>query len=422
MSELTQRDLDVLGHYVRNGNRELYWNYLAQHPGSDGYGLLALGVVRNDNAPGQVANLYADIRAREGGRNMRESDWERFGVDLIRQDLELRRQQLNSDRPDLALNLPARDVQRAHDIAFENARIDPNAWTPRVLLEAARDGRGEPEVERIWSHMLDNDWRGGERMLNTLNDVRRNMSAEDGAAYTARLTGVRAAVAAGSHPNTDPNTIGGPPLTYSYNQRDGSWNQISSGGMAPHVSEVTHPRLLAELNDARATRLHRQDLRDDFHPADPNRNRPIMASPWVVADGGAQDRPGEAPVATAAAQRCELSPAQHAIHDQCRDGVQRLAAGFGPEAEANLSARLARLAGEQGFNRVDAVLTGGGNAFIVEGNPADPANRNAHVALREALETPARDSLQAMAAQPAQSREEPTPQQEQQRTAARTMA
>lgn len=93
MGELTRRDLDVLGHYVRNGNRELYWNYVAHHPGSDGYGLIALGVVRNDNAPGQVANLYADIRAREDGRNMRESDWERFGVDLIRQDFELRRQQ-----------------------------------------------------------------------------------------------------------------------------------------------------------------------------------------------------------------------------------------------------------------------------------------------------------------------------------------
>ncbi|SDZ24552.1 hypothetical protein SAMN04487939_12634 [Lysobacter sp. yr284] len=422
MSGLDQRDLDVLGHYARTGNRELYWNYLAQHPGSDGYGLLALGVVRNDNAPGQVANLYADIRARDGGRNMRESDWEGFGVDLIRQDLELRRQQLRSDRPDLALNLPARDVQRAHDISFANARIDPNAWTPRVLLEAARNGRGEAEVERIWSHMLDNDWRGSERMLNTLNDIRRNMPVDDAAGYTARLTGVRAAVAAGAHPNTDPNTIGGPPLTYSYNQRDNSWSQISSGGMMPHVSEVTNPRLLAELNDARTTRLHRQDLRDDFHPADPNRNRPIMASPWVVADAGNPDRPGTTAVALAAASRPELTPAQCAIHDQCRDGVQRLAAGYGPEAEANLSARLARLAGDQGFRQVDAVVTGGGNAFIVEGNPADPANRNAHVGLREGLETPAQHSLQAMAAQGAQPREEPAPQQEQQRTAARAMA
>lgn len=67
------------------------------------------------------------------------------------------------------------------------------------------------------------------------------------------------------------------------------------------------------------------------------------------------------------------------------------------------------------------MLTGGGNAFIVEGHPADPANRNAHVGLREGLETPARDSLQAMAAQGAQSREDAAPQQEQQRTAARAM-
>lgn len=45
---LSQRDIDVLTAYAKSGNRELYWNYLAQHEGSDGYGKLALGVARND--------------------------------------------------------------------------------------------------------------------------------------------------------------------------------------------------------------------------------------------------------------------------------------------------------------------------------------------------------------------------------------
>lgn len=38
MSGLTERDLSVLGSYARDGNRELYWNYLSQLPGADGTG------------------------------------------------------------------------------------------------------------------------------------------------------------------------------------------------------------------------------------------------------------------------------------------------------------------------------------------------------------------------------------------------
>ena len=57
MPGLTKKDIDILAHYAGKENRELYWNYLSQIPGNDGYGLLALGVVRNDNVPGQVANV-----------------------------------------------------------------------------------------------------------------------------------------------------------------------------------------------------------------------------------------------------------------------------------------------------------------------------------------------------------------------------
>ena len=59
MSGLTQKDIRILIDYADAGNRELYWNYLSQLPGSDGYGTLALGVVRNDSLPGRVANAYA---------------------------------------------------------------------------------------------------------------------------------------------------------------------------------------------------------------------------------------------------------------------------------------------------------------------------------------------------------------------------
>lgn len=61
---LSRQDLDILETYAETGNRELYFNYLAQKQGNDGYGLLARGVVRNDNNPGTTANSFADRQAR----------------------------------------------------------------------------------------------------------------------------------------------------------------------------------------------------------------------------------------------------------------------------------------------------------------------------------------------------------------------
>ncbi|MEG0184700.1 MAG: hypothetical protein RR704_14735 [Stenotrophomonas sp.] len=72
---LTQKEMDVLEAYADAGNRELYFNYLAQKPGNDGYGLLALGVVRNDNAPGATANSFADRQASQDGIHFDEGQW-----------------------------------------------------------------------------------------------------------------------------------------------------------------------------------------------------------------------------------------------------------------------------------------------------------------------------------------------------------
>ncbi|ATS25136.1 hypothetical protein J7431_17840 [Xanthomonas phaseoli pv. dieffenbachiae] len=55
MSGLTVRDLKILSSYANAGNLELYWNYLSRLPGADGYGRLALAMVRNDSLPGQMA-------------------------------------------------------------------------------------------------------------------------------------------------------------------------------------------------------------------------------------------------------------------------------------------------------------------------------------------------------------------------------
>jgi hypothetical protein len=157
MPGLNERDMEVLRHYAQQGNRELYWNYLAQTPGNDGYGKLALGVVRNDNMPGAVANAYAQNYARvHSGRTLSEREWDNFGENLVRLDLEQREARMRAGRPDQALNLPVSDVRNAHDRAFEQVGISPNAWTPRELLEAAHRRGGDQGAERVWGNMLDN--------------------------------------------------------------------------------------------------------------------------------------------------------------------------------------------------------------------------------------------------------------------------
>lgn len=146
---LDQRDIDILSSYAETGNRELYWNYLAGVPGNDGYGALALGVVRNDNMPGATANAYAQAYAREhDGKVLTEREWDSFGVDLMKRDYVARSERFRSGETQLALNLPARDIQKAHDDSFNNIQIDPNAWTPRKLLEAAHQ-RDIEEKHRI---------------------------------------------------------------------------------------------------------------------------------------------------------------------------------------------------------------------------------------------------------------------------------
>src|SRR3546814_13364257 len=88
--------------------------------------------------PGSVANNFARNHARShDDRVLGEREWEQFGQDLIAYDLEQRKYWMEQHRPDLALNLPVKDIQSAHDASFEKARIDPHAWTPRPSRVAA---------------------------------------------------------------------------------------------------------------------------------------------------------------------------------------------------------------------------------------------------------------------------------------------
>lgn len=221
MTQLTQKDLDVLGFYAGESNRELYWNYLAQKEGNDGYGLLALGVVRNDNAPGATANAFAARSAEQSSIQLTERQWDAVGRDLIEQDYSQRRRHFTVDRH-LALNLPAKAVQDAHDAAFTLHKVPLNAWTPRELLENARTKAGEPESERIWRAMLDNEAFGLTRVGLTSRDVSRYAhSAADAGDYIARMTAARME-ARDALPTTDPDAIRLAGIDYR-RHADGQW-------------------------------------------------------------------------------------------------------------------------------------------------------------------------------------------------------
>jgi hypothetical protein len=350
VSELDERDIRILSHYAERGNRELYWNYLAQRPGADGYGVLALGVVRNDNMPGATANHFADAQARRDGVNMTERDWNRFGVDLMRRDLQARQEHLENGRPAQALNLSAADVMRVHDDAFRNAGISPNAWTPREYLQAARrDGErdagpqatpaqrqaaGNREMEGAWDMMLNNVRLGADRGAQTMwgTAVGYNDQQMRAADYTGRMAGayLRASV---DRANTDPDRIGAQSL-YHERQRDGRWLLISEGHthgpvfLSPGEMNSEHlernPARIRELEDTRNLRLHIRELRDDFHEQDPHRN--ILRSPRTLAEASppaeerrfatAPDQPAAEPAAVRVAAAAPLlDDAVHRNHE-----------------------------------------------------------------------------------------------------------
>lgn len=299
MNGLTQKDLDVLSTYADAGNRELYWNYLAELPGNDGYGRLALGVVRNDNMPGATANAYArSYTEKHDGRVLTEREWDNFGVDLIHKDLAARRIRLGKDDAAGALNLAGKYVQFAHDKAFENIGIDPNAWTPRKLLEAARQ-RGEhgPEdAERIWKAMLNNDFMGTRRGAATLGDMARaaGMSAADRASYGADMAAAWTS-AIGDRSHMNPNVIGRFDHFYG-RDRNGDWSEFTHA--QPNVTtslhqmtDVTDRQLLHDLEDTRRLRLEREAARNDFHPDDPGR---LIQSPHPLADARPRTSPPDA--------------------------------------------------------------------------------------------------------------------------------
>jgi len=408
MAGITQQDINVLRHYADTGNRELYWNYLAQKDGNDGYGLLALGVVRNDNAPGATANVFADSQARRDGVRMSEREWNGFGVDLMQHDLERRQHYQRSGRPELALNLPVRDVEDVHDAAFQKRHINPDAWTPRQLLDAARRHGGEAEAEKVWSMMLDNSALGVNRASETLTNVGKYDDAQLNAlSYTWRMTVARIE-ASQTLANTDPDRIGARNFSYVYDGRTHSWNSEASDGEHTFVQPVRDPQQIRDLDDTRALRLERQQLRQQFHPDDPYRQQPVMRSPQTLAEADPMEPMRGEALAARAADPTHSDHPRSALHQQCVAGTHALDRQLGrsPDADsACMAASLTDLAARSGLERVDHVLLSergrnvqaGELVFVVQGDPKDPAHLRAQMPTGEAVRTPVAQSFERLA-------------------------
>ncbi len=428
MSGLTDQDIKILSGYANVGNRELYWNYLSQLQGADGYGTLALGVVRNDSLPGRVANSYAQDYAKnqhdKGSRfpnaELSERQWEGFGQTLLKKDLALRQSWMEVQRPDLALNLPGKDVMRAHDQAFSDHELDPNCWTPRVLLQAALEKSGPQKLEQIWTSMLDNTHAGASRISDTSYEAIAQMGMAAGSQYLAKLGTTEAIQMLEGRSAVDPNVIGSNSFYAMYFEKEQKWVNVSAGGGHPSMREETNPGRIAELDDARAVRLERQQKATQFHEDDPYRS--ITRSPFTAAIDGVPDR------TQAPAKLADIGPghSDYPLLQQVRAGVNAIDAQAGRTPDANserLVASVMALARENRLDRADHVMLSvqtadhpaGRNVFVVQGAPNDPAHLRAVMPTDAAVQAPVEQSLQRLELASAAHQQEQLQRQQQER-------
>lgn len=127
-------------------------------------------------------------------------------------------------------------------------------------------------------------------------------------------------------------------------------------------------------------------------PPEVNPRMPDQQPPYVPLQG-------QADVSSAAAQNPLLA--------QSRDAMHRLEATLGREFDHNserMAASAACLAKDSGLSRVDHVLLSnatetkrqGETFFVVQGDPANPAHRRAHMPTEQALNAPLEQSLQRL--------------------------
>ncbi|MXV46454.1 hemolysin [Xanthomonas sp. LMG 8993] len=366
-------------------------------------------MVRNDSLPGQVANNYAQNYARTqhdngshfANANLSERQWEAFGQTLLKKDLEARQYWMSEHRPDLAQNLPGADVMRAHDQAFLDHELDPNCWTPRVLLQAALEKSGPQKLEQIWTNMLDNEYAGATRINNTGYETFAQMGLAAGSQYLAKLGTTEAIQMLEGRSAVDPNVIGSNSFYAMYFEKEQKWVNVSAGGGHLSMREETNPGRIAELDDARAVRLERQQKATQFHEDDPHRS--ITRSPLTASVDGLPDRM-QPPTKLA-----DIGPEHrdYALLQQVRAGVNAIDAQAGRTPDENserLIASVMTLARQNNLDRADHVVLSqqttdspaGRNVFVVQGELNNPAHLRAHMSTDMAVQTPVEQSLQRL--------------------------
>ena len=363
-----------------------------------------------------MANNYAkDYAAHQSDgdsgrpdRVLSERDWEKFGQTLLSQDLQRRIDWLERGDAARALNLPGKDVQEAHDVAFRRHGLDPNCWTPRLLLEAVREAKGDEAGERVWRSMLNNELAGAVRVWDTSGAALGAMPKAEAAAYLGKLTLLEMG-AIYDRPNTDPNVVGSVLHFHAYDENATKWYRMDTTDPYSVQREERDPGKLAELNDIRALRLERQAKATQFHAEDPNTS--IMASPKTAA----LDIPhlGEPPRQLADLKAGDPS---YALYTQIAEGVRGLDAAHGRSFDATserLTASLLVRARESGLDRVDHVLlntqtataAAGETVFLVQGDPSNPAHKRVTMAMTDALHAPVDVSLARLPAAEEQARQ-----------------
>ncbi|MFC5356437.1 calcium-binding protein [Azospirillum himalayense] len=274
MTGLTLTDIEILTKYANDGARINYFNYLATRAGNDGYGKLALGVVRNDNQPGAVANHYMRDYAADHGVSLDSKAMENFGVDLIRNDLAIRTQYMANNRPDLALNLPISDVEYVHDTSLSRIGLSGYAWTIKTLVVKAREVGGDTLAEQVYHKMLDDNNIGADRVVNTFGTtidlyglkVPAKWLVDVGVSYSKSMFDIE--------DYSNPNFVNG----YTYDNQAGQWyHEITEGRIYLHPNFP----LVKDLNSERQIRLERTS-----HPRHENDNSPNVSSEWLVGDSG----------------------------------------------------------------------------------------------------------------------------------------
>nr|WP_239692201.1 XVIPCD domain-containing protein [Xanthomonas floridensis] len=365
--------------------------------------------MRNDSLPGQVANNYAqdyaktqrDTGSRFANAELSERQWEEFGQTLLKKDFELRQAWFDKERPDMALNLPGKDVMRAHDQAFLDHELDPNCWTPRVLLQAALEKSGPQKLEQIWTNMLDNEHFGATRVGNTSYETVAQMGMMAGSQYLAKLGTTEAIQMLEGRSAVDPNVIGSKSFYAMYFEKEQKWVNVSAGGGHLSMCEETNPGRIAELDDTRAVRMERQHKATQFHEDDPHRS--ITRSPLTASVDGLPDRT-QAPTKLA-----DIGPGHrdYALLQQVSAGVNAIDAQAGRTPDENserLIASVMTLARQNHLDRADHVVLSqqtadspaGRNVFVVQGELNNPAHLRAHMPTDVAVQTPVEKSLQQL--------------------------